>query len=73
MASDRAERESRRNSVMLVQNVGSALLPSTSVFFTHALARTREIKNCVEFGANGEKKLRALTLLFPKHQHFASA
>lgn len=47
------------------RNQGDALLASNLDFFSNALRRTRDIKSCIEFGANIGMNLRALNLLHP--------
>lgn len=55
----------------IARDIGSELLASNLTFFTRALGRTREVKDCIEFGANVGINLRALKLLFPKQQQYA--
>ena len=47
------------------RNQGNALLASNLDFFANALRRTRNIKSCIEFGANIGMNLKALNLLHP--------
>lgn len=47
------------------RNQGDALLASNLDFFAKALRGTRDIKSCIEFGANIGMNLRALNLLHP--------
>ena len=47
------------------RNQGDALLASNINFFTKALQHTRELKSCIEFGANIGMNLKALNLIFP--------
>jgi pseudaminic acid biosynthesis-associated methylase len=47
------------------RNQGNALLASNLDFFANALRRTRDIKSCIEFGANIGMNLKALNLLHP--------
>lgn len=47
------------------RNQGEALLASNINFFTKALQHTRELKSCIEFGANIGMNLKALNLIFP--------
>jgi pseudaminic acid biosynthesis-associated methylase len=47
------------------RNQGDALLASNLNFFTKALRSARDLKNCIEFGANIGMNLKALKLLYP--------
>ena len=47
------------------RNRGDALLASNLDFFTKALRGTRDIKSCIEFGANIGMNIKALKLLHP--------
>lgn len=47
------------------RNQGDALLASNLNLFSKALRGTREIKSCIEFGANIGMNLKALALLCP--------
>ena len=47
------------------RNQGDALLASNLDFFAKALRATREVKTCIEFGANIGMNLKALKLLYP--------
>ena len=49
----------------ILRNQGDALLASNLAFFTKALRAARELKTCIEFGANIGMNLRALKLLHP--------
>ena len=52
------------------RNQGDALLASNLDFFTKALSATRDVKTCIEFGANIGMNLKALKLLHPtQEQH----
>jgi pseudaminic acid biosynthesis-associated methylase len=52
------------------RNQGDALLASNLDFFVKALRGTREVKTCIEFGANIGMNLKALKLLYPRlEQH----
>lgn len=48
------------------RNQGDALLASNLDFFVKSLKQARDLKNCIEFGANIGMNLKALQLLFPK-------
>lgn len=48
-----------------LRNRGSALLASNLNFFSKALHATRNLKSCIEFGANIGMNLRAIQLLYP--------
>ena len=48
------------------RNQGDALLASNLDFFAKALHATRDIKGCIEFGANIGMNLKALKLLHPQ-------
>jgi pseudaminic acid biosynthesis-associated methylase len=47
------------------RNQGEKLLASNLNFFSKALASARELKSCIEFGANIGMNLKALRLLYP--------
>jgi spore coat polysaccharide biosynthesis protein SpsF len=47
------------------RNQGDALLASNLDFFSKALRATRDIKTCIEFGANIGMNLKAIQLLHP--------
>jgi pseudaminic acid biosynthesis-associated methylase len=47
------------------RNQGDALLASNLDFFSKALHATRDVKTCIEFGANIGMNLKAIQLLFP--------
>lgn len=47
------------------RNQGDALLASNLAFFSKALHAARDIKSCIEFGANIGMNLQALKLLHP--------
>ena len=47
------------------RNRGSSLLASNLNFFSKALHATRNVKSCIEFGANIGMNLRAIQLLYP--------
>jgi pseudaminic acid biosynthesis-associated methylase len=47
------------------RNQGKALLASNLGFFAQALRGTRNVKSCIEFGANVGMNLKALQLLHP--------
>jgi pseudaminic acid biosynthesis-associated methylase len=47
------------------RNKGDALLASNLDFFSKAIKQTRDIKSCIEFGANIGMNLKALKLLHP--------
>ena len=47
------------------RNQGNALLASNLNFFANALRGARDIKSCIEFGANIGMNLKALNLLHP--------
>ena len=49
----------------IARNQGDALLASNLDFFSKALRSARDIKNCIEFGANIGMNLKALKLLHP--------
>jgi len=52
------------------RNRGDALLASNLDFFSKALRATRDVKTCIEFGANIGMNLKALKLLHPtQEQH----
>ena len=47
------------------RNQGDVLLASNLDFFAKALRATRDVKTCIEFGANIGMNLKALKLLYP--------
>jgi pseudaminic acid biosynthesis-associated methylase len=47
------------------RNQGDALLASNLAFFSKALQQAKNIKTCIEFGANIGMNLKALKLLYP--------
>jgi pseudaminic acid biosynthesis-associated methylase len=49
----------------ILRNQGNALLASNLNFFANALRGARDIKSCIEFGANIGMNLKALNLLHP--------
>lgn len=52
------------------RNQGEALLGSNLNFFAKALRSTRNLKTCIEFGANIGMNLRALRLLYPNQEQY---
>lgn len=52
------------------RNQGDALLASNLDFFAKALRGVREVKTCIEFGANIGMNLKALKLLHPGFEQF---
>lgn len=50
------------------RNQGDHLLASNLNFFVKALAQTRGLRSCIEFGANIGMNLKALRLLYPQLQ-----
>ena len=54
----------------ILRNQGDALLASNLDFFGKALRRVREVKTCIEFGANIGMNLKALKLLHPGFEQF---
>ena len=50
------------------RNQGDALLASYLDFFAKALRSTRNVKTCIEFGANIGMNLKALKLLHPEQE-----
>ena len=52
------------------RNQSDALLASNLDFFAKALRRVREVKTCIEFGANIGMNLKALKLLHPGFEQF---
>ena len=48
------------------RNKTDSLLASNINFFSKSLARTDQIKSCIEFGANIGMNLRAIKMLYPK-------
>ena len=55
----------------IARNEGDLLLATNLHFFDLALRRAREIRSCIEFGANIGMNLKALKLLFPTQDQFA--
>ena len=53
------------------RNKDSKLLDSNLSFFNKALSSTKNIKTCIEFGANIGMNIKALQLLYPQLQHHA--
>jgi len=53
------------------RNQGEALLASNLNFFSKALYYGRNIKTCIEFGANIGMNLKALKLLHPQQDQYA--
>ena len=47
------------------RNQGDKLLAANMDFFVKSLHQTRQLKSCIEFGANIGMNLKALNLLFP--------
>jgi len=47
------------------RNQGEALLASNIDFFSKSLRLTRDLKNCIEFGANVGMNIKAIKLLHP--------
>lgn len=47
------------------RNQGDKLLAANMDFFVKSLRQTRQLKSCIEFGANIGMNLKALNLLFP--------
>ena len=52
------------------RNQGDALLASNLNFFTKALRSARDLKTCIEFGANIGMNLKALKLLYPFQEQY---
>jgi spore coat polysaccharide biosynthesis protein SpsF len=52
------------------RNQGDALLSSNLNFFAKALRVTRNIKSCIEFGANIGMNLKALRLMYPAQKQY---
>lgn len=52
------------------RNQGDALMASNLNFFAKALANARDVRSCIEFGANIGMNLRALKLLYPSQEQF---
>ena len=52
------------------RNQGDALLASNLNFFSKALRSARDVKSCIEFGANIGMNLKALKLLYPTQEQF---
>ena len=55
----------------IARNQGDALLASNLNFFSKALNNTRDVKTCIEFGANIGMNLKALKLLYPAQEQHA--
>jgi pseudaminic acid biosynthesis-associated methylase len=53
------------------RNTGPEPLAANLALFSRALANTRGLSSCIEFGANIGLNLRALRLLFPKQEQYA--
>jgi pseudaminic acid biosynthesis-associated methylase len=53
------------------RNTGDKLLAANLDFFAKALARTRSLASCIEFGANIGMNLKALQLLYPQQEQHA--
>lgn len=52
------------------RNQGEKLLASNLDFFAKAFRATREVKTCIEFGANIGMNLKALQLLYPEQEQY---
>lgn len=52
------------------RNQGDALLASNLDFFVKALRAVRDVRNCIEFGANIGMNLKALKLLHPTCEQY---
>lgn len=55
----------------IARNQGNALLASNLNFFSKAFSNTRDVKTCIEFGANIGMNLKALQLLYPAQEQHA--
>lgn len=55
----------------IARNTGDQLLAANLDFFAKALARTRSLSSCIEFGANIGMNLKALQLLYPQQEQHA--
>ena len=55
----------------IARNTGDKLLAANLNFFAKALARTRSLASCIEFGANVGMNLKALQLLYPQQEQHA--
>ncbi len=55
----------------IVRNQGEALLASNLNFFSKALQDIRNVKSCIEFGANIGMNIKALKLLYPEMDLYA--
>lgn len=55
----------------IARNQGNALLASNLNFFSKAFSNTRDVKTCIEFGANIGMNLKALKLLYPAQEQHA--
>lgn len=55
----------------IARNTGNQLLAANLDFFAKALARTRSLASCIEFGANIGMNLKALQLLYPQQEQHA--
>jgi spore coat polysaccharide biosynthesis protein SpsF len=53
------------------RNQGSALLAANLNFFNKALSATKDLRSCIEFGANIGMNLKALGLLYPDLKQYA--
>tara|TARA_Y100001970_G_scaffold281511_1_gene392438 strand:+ start:602 stop:1222 length:621 start_codon:yes stop_codon:yes gene_type:complete len=53
------------------RNQNTDLLTSNINFFINALKGTKNIKNCIEFGANIGMNIKALKIIFPKIDFYA--
>jgi spore coat polysaccharide biosynthesis protein SpsF len=49
----------------ILRNEGDAAVASNLNFFSKALTNSRELKSCIEFGANVGVNLKAIKLLYP--------
>jgi pseudaminic acid biosynthesis-associated methylase len=52
------------------RNQGEALLGSNLNFFANALRSARNLKTCIEFGANIGMNLKALKLMYPTQEQY---
>ena len=52
------------------RNQGAALLDANLNFFAKALRSARNLKTCIEFGANIGMNLKALKLMYPKQEQY---
>jgi pseudaminic acid biosynthesis-associated methylase len=53
------------------RNRGPALLAANLNFFNKALSATKDLRSCIEFGANIGMNLKALGLLYPNLRQYA--